>query len=183
MVIELGGVLKKARLKKALTLDDVATKCGYSKALISRIENNNVFPSIESLSKIAEVLEVPLYDIFASIPMKDHVIVRKSDRERFKVSDGEFEMEFLAPNPQGVSMLPILYSGEPKAHSTHRMGEHVGQEWSVITKGKVEVTVGDRKYLLKEGDSIYFNSGIPHKYVNVGKEHAYGVCITIPPSY
>jgi transcriptional regulator with XRE-family HTH domain len=182
-MIELGGVLKQARLKKGFTLDDVATRCGYSKALISRIENNNVFPSIESLSKIAEVLGIPLYEIFATVPFKDHVVLRKGNREKFRVSDGEFDMEFLVSDPRSAGMLPILYSGEPKAHSTHRMGEHAGQEWSLITKGRVEITIGDRKYLLKEGDSIYFNSGIPHKYVNVGKEQANGVCVTIPPSY
>ncbi|GAB4337960.1 MAG: cupin domain-containing protein [Candidatus Abyssubacteria bacterium] len=179
----LGPTLKKARLDKGYTLEDVASQSGYSKALISRIENNNVSPSIESLTKIAGVLGLALHDIFASIPLEDPIILRKGDRTRFKVKGGDFDMEFLVPNPHTVSMLAMLYTGDPGAHSTHGMGAHPGQEWAIIIKGKVEVTVGQRNLLLKEGDSIYFNSNIPHKYINVGRGPAEGVAVTIPPSY
>jgi transcriptional regulator with XRE-family HTH domain len=182
-MVKLGGVIRKARLKKGFTLDEVATRCGYSKALISRIENDNVYPSIESLSKIATVLDFPLYDIFASIPLEEPVVLHKDQRQKFHVNEGEFDLEFLVPNPNIVSLLPILYSGEPQAHSTERMGKHVGHEWSIVLQGKVEVVIGEKKYILKEGDAIYFNASTPHKYVNIGNDAAYGICITIPPSY
>jgi transcriptional regulator with XRE-family HTH domain len=182
-MVKLGGVIKKARLKKGFTLDEVASRCGYSKALISRIENDNVFPSIESLSRISDVLEFPLYDIFASIPFEEPVVLGKAERHKFRVNEGQFNLEFLVPNPNNVGMLPILYAGNPGARSTERMGQHIGQEWSIVMKGKVEVVVGEKSYLLREGDAIYFNSTIPHKYVNAGSEAAYGICITIPPAY
>jgi transcriptional regulator with XRE-family HTH domain len=182
-MVKLGGVIRKARLKKGFTLDEVASRCGYSKALISRIENDNVFPSIASLSKIAGVLDFPLYDIFASIPIEEPVVLRKDERKKFHVNEGEFDLEFLVPNPRNVSLLPIMYSGRPLAHSTRRMGEHSGQEWSIVLEGKVEVSIGESRYILKEGDAIFFNSAVPHKYVNIGNELACGVCVTIPPSY
>lgn len=182
-MVKLGRILKRARLEKKMTLEDVASRCGYSKALISRIENNNVSPSIESLTKIAGVLEIPLYDIFASLPLEEPVVLRRADRTRFQVSEGDFSMEFLVPNPQNVSMLPMLYSGTPGSHSRDRMSEHPGQEWAIILKGSAEVTIGDKRYLLKEGDSIYFNSGIPHKYSSAGKKPGVGLAVTIPPNY
>jgi transcriptional regulator with XRE-family HTH domain len=181
-MIKIGSVLKNARVEKGMTLDDVATKSGYSKALISRIENNNVFPSIDSLSKIVEVLELSLYDVFSTVSTDDPAILRKKDRRKFTMPEGDFELELLVSDQKTVAMLPILYSGEPGSHSTHQMGEHVGHEWTFVIKGQVEVRVGSREYLLKEGDSIYFNSGIPHSYVNVGKIRAEGVVITIPPA-
>ncbi len=182
-MIKLGGSLKKARESKGLTLDAVALKCGYSKALISRIENNNVSPSIDSLSKIAAALNLSLYDIFASSPTNETVIYRKADRQKFKIEDGNFEIEILAPYPSENTMLPILYSGLPGSHSNHRPEERAGQEWAIVLEGKVEVTVGNQQYLLKKGDTIYFNSGIPHKYANVGKTPAKGLCVTTPPNY
>ena len=182
-MVKLGGVIRKARMKKGLTLDEVASQCGYSKALISRIENDNVFPSIESLSKIAAALDFPLYDIFASIPIEEPVVLRKDERKKFRVNEGEFDLEFLTPNPRIVAALPIMYSGKPLAHSTEHMGEHSGHEWSIILRGEVEVRIGERAYILREGDSIYFNATNEHKYVNIGNEVACGVCITIPPSY
>lgn len=182
-MIKLGGVLKKRRLDKDMTLEDVAALCGYSKALISRIENNSVFPSLDSLTKIAAALELPLYEVFASAPPEEPTILRKEDRQRFIAENGEFEMAFLVANPSDVAMLPVFYSGDPGAHSTHRMGMHVGQEWTIIMQGKVEVTVSEKKYVLREGDSIYFNSNLPHRYKNIGKGHAEGVSICIPPFY
>lgn len=182
-MIEIGNVLKNARSEKGMTLDEVATKSGYSKALISRIENNNVFPSIDSLSKIVEVLELSLYDVFSSISIDDPAILRKKDRRKFRMHEGDFEIELLVPDQNAVAMLPILYSGDPGSHSTHQMGEHVGQEWTYILKGQVQITVGEHEYILKEGDSIYFNSSMSHSYANVGKIRAEGVVITIPPKY
>ena len=182
-MIKLGSVLKKARSNSRMTLDDVATKSGYSKALISRIENNNVSPSIDSLSKIAGVLKISLYDVFSSVSTDDGTILRKADRTKYRIEDGGFELEFLVPDQNKVAMLPILYSGEPGANTTHKVGEHPGQECIIIIKGQVELTVGEEKYLLKEGDTIYFNSGIPHSYANTGKARAEGICLTIPPAY
>jgi transcriptional regulator with XRE-family HTH domain len=181
-MVKLGGTLKKVRHEKGLTLDDVAAKCGYSKALISRIENNNVSPSIYSLSRIAAALDLTLYDIFASTP-SDTVVCRRANRQRFRVETGNFELEILAPYPGDSAMLPILYSGAPGSHSSERNSERAGQEWAIVLEGKVEVTVGARKHLLNKGDSIYFNSGLPHRYVNVGKAPAKGICVTTPPNY
>jgi len=182
-MIKLGSVLKKARFDNRMTLDDVAKKSGYSKALISRIENNNVFPSIDSLSKIAAVLEISLYNIFSSVSTDNEAILRKADRTKYHIEDGGFELEFLVPDQNKVAMLPILYSGEPGAHTTHKMGEHPGQECVIITKGQVELTVGEEAYHLKEGDAIYFNSGIPHGITNTGKTRSEGICLTMPPAY
>ncbi|MBI5117508.1 helix-turn-helix transcriptional regulator [Candidatus Poribacteria bacterium] len=181
-MVKLGGALKKARLEKGLTLDDVAAKCGYSKALISRIENNNVSPSIDSLSRIAAALNLTLYDIFASAP-DSTIVYRKASRQKFKVEDGNFELEILAPYPSNSTMLPIMYSGKPGSHSSERNSERAGQEWAIVLEGEVEVTVAGEKYLLKKGDSIYFNSGIPHRYENVGRTPAKGICVTTPPNY
>lgn len=182
-MIKLGGVLRKGRLDKGLTLDDVAGKCGYSKALLSRIENNNIFPSIDSLTRVAAVLELSLYEIFSSVPTPDTAVLRRGKRRRLKLEDEELHLELLASDPNDIAMLPVLYSDKPGSGSERPVREHPGQEWAIITKGKVEVTVGSKKYLLKEGDSIYFDSGIPHKFNNVGKEHAEGINITSPPNY
>ena len=182
-MVDLGSVLKKARLEKGLTLEHVATAGGYSKALISRIENNNVFPSIDSLTRIADVLDLSLYDIFSSVSVDEESILRKTDRRTFRIDEGGFELQLLVPDSSKAEMLPVLYSGKPGAHSTRRMGEHIGQEWVIVLRGLVEIDIGGEKYTLKAGDSIYFNSSTPHRIANAGKGHAEGIAVTIPPNY
>ena len=161
----------------------MAGRCGYSKALLSRIENDNIFPSIDSLTRIASVLELSLYDIFSSVPTPDTAVLRREERRRLRLEDEELELEVLASDIYNISMLPVQYSDKPGSDSERRMREHPGQEWAFITKGKMEVTVGNNKYLLKEGDTIYFDSAIPHKFVNAGSEPAEGINVTFPPNY
>ncbi|MHC4664309.1 MAG: helix-turn-helix domain-containing protein, partial [Planctomycetota bacterium] len=60
----LGEKIRKLRHDGEMTLQDIAGKTGYSKALISRIENDSVSPSINSLVKIAAALEIRLYELF-----------------------------------------------------------------------------------------------------------------------
>ena len=46
---------------------------------------------------------------------------------------------------------------------------HTGEEWWTVLKGKLEAVVGDNRFELSEGDSIYLNSSTPHSLKNPGK--------------
>ncbi|MDI6880116.1 MAG: cupin domain-containing protein, partial [Desulfitobacteriaceae bacterium] len=60
---------------------------------------------------------------------------------------------------------------------------HQGEECGVIIQGEMTVVVGEREYLLKEGDSIYFDSTIPHRFFNHGDKVAIGIWAMTPPSF
>jgi transcriptional regulator with XRE-family HTH domain len=178
----MGGVLKKARVGKGMTLEDLSSMCGYSKALISRIENDSVSPSISSLTKISQALNLKLYDIFAEIE-EDPLILRKDARETFWVPSGKYEMEFLSTGSSKKMMQPLLLSLESGAETPGGSISHQGEKFVLVLKGALEVVVGEKKHMLKTGDSIYFKSTIPHSFANRGKAKSVSVTVTYPPYY
>jgi transcriptional regulator with XRE-family HTH domain len=182
-MLKMGGVLKKARVERSMTLADLSARCGYSKALISRIENNNVSPSIESLTKISEALDLKLYDIFAAVEVYEPAIVREKDRERFSAAEGTAGIEFLTTGSSSKLMQPLLLSLEAGAESSERVNAHGGEEFFLVLKGMVEVYVGDYRYVLKTGDSVCYKATVPHGARNVSSKRSSALVIMSPPYF
>jgi transcriptional regulator with XRE-family HTH domain len=163
-VIKIGERVRKIRNQRGLTLQDVASYTGFSKALISQIENNVVTPPINTLSKIAKVLNVKMTYFFEEeIDSGDYYVVKKSDRKlifREGVKHG-YIYEELAKVPDfenmEIFMVTIKASvGEKKLFS------HEGYEYLYIKRGRVRVYLNDDIVDVDEGDSLAFNSRIPH---------------------
>lgn len=182
-MLKMGGVLKNARLGKGMTLEDLSSRCGYSKALISRIENDSVSPSISSLTKISQALSLKLYDIFAEIEVEDPLVLKKGAREKFWAPNGKYEMEFLTTGSSKKMMQPLLLSLESGSETPGGFISHQGEKFLLVLKGMLDVVVGEEKHVLKAGDSIHFKSTIPHRFANKGKTKSVSVAVTYPPYY
>ena len=168
----LGGKLRKLRRDDRMTLQDVASMTGYSKALISRIENDSVSPSINSLMKIASALNIELHELFASVEGKSPSIVRKRNRSSRTLSGGKVQAESLSGGTDN-KLAPCIMSFEPGADASDgKLESHRGEEWWHVLKGRLEAAVGEDRYELSEGDSIYLNSSMPHKLRNPAKAKA-----------
>jgi transcriptional regulator with XRE-family HTH domain len=169
------------RLERGYTLKDVAAKSGYSKALISRIENGNVSPSINSLLKIAGALEVKPHDLFLPAQDAEPSVVLKADRKKATVGDGKVEIEFLTEQAGERKIEPLLVTVERGASTESEIGGHTGEVWTLQLKGRMELTLGEKTHVLEEGDSAYFKASIPHSFKNVGKGKSQAFCVISPP--
>ncbi len=97
-----------------------------------------------------------------------------------KKSDRIYEL--LCPNLKNqIEMLWIEI--DPNETSTEDLISHEGEECGVVIKGSLRVLSGDKVYDLNEGDSIYLDSTIPHRYVNMGNEVSLSVWAMVPPSF
>jgi transcriptional regulator with XRE-family HTH domain len=181
MKVRIGERLKKVRLERGYTLKDVASESGYSKALISRIENENVSPSINSLLRIAAALEIKPYDLF--LPPKDTkpAVVHKAERERAEMEGGEIEVEFLTNQSEENKLESFLITMDAGASTRSELGSHMGEIWMTQLKGQTAVTLGDEHLVLESGDSIYFKASIPHSLKNTGKGKSIALCAITPP--
>ena len=181
MKVNIGERLKKVRLEKGYTLKDVAAESGYSKALISRIENGNVSPSINSLLKIAAALDVKPYDLF--LPSKDTEpsVVHKADRKKAKMDEGRVEVEFLTDQAEDKKIEPLLITLNRGASTGSELGGHNGEIWTLQLKGRTELTLGDKIHTLEEGDCAYFKASLPHSFKNIGRGKSAAFCVITPP--
>ncbi|MBI5117647.1 helix-turn-helix domain-containing protein [Candidatus Poribacteria bacterium] len=180
MDVNIGERLKKVRLEKGYTLKDVSAKSGYSKALISRIENGNVSPSINSLLKIASALEVKPHDLFLPARDAEPTVVRRAERKKAKIGGGKVEVEFLTEQTDEKKIEPLLITVEKGASTGSELGGDRGEIWAMQLKGRMELTLAEKKHVLEEGDCAYFNAAVPHGFRNVGKGNATAFCVITP---
>jgi transcriptional regulator with XRE-family HTH domain len=165
----LGEKLKKLRLEKKMTLQDVAQSTGYSKALISRIENDSVSPSIGSLRKITAVLEIKLHELFAAIEGGRTSVIRKNSRKSQTLAGGKIKVEGLCQGAAGSKMDAVIKTFESGATSKEEKAAHAGEEWWYVLKGRLETSVGETTLELNEGDSVYVVSPASRKWRNPAK--------------
>jgi transcriptional regulator with XRE-family HTH domain len=141
------------------TLQEVADYCGFSKSLLSKIENGKTLPPVATLVKIAEALGVkvstlldetepagPSFTTYADIAHAD--LVRTSKGYSFFV--------FAADRPH-KRFQPFLFEAKRGDVSDQPLS-HSGEEFIYVIEGSMEYRVGSVTYTLHPGDSLYFDS-------------------------
>ena len=172
-LLDLGNQVKKLRTKRSLTLQDLADLTGLSKPNLSQIENNLVTPPIATLLKIATALGVPIGYFFQESPQQiNMIVVRKEDR--YGVAKGPhishigYQYEPLAYPKIDKSMEPFIVEMEEREASDIVFNNHRGEEFLFVLRGSLEFCYGDDNVTLEEGDSLYFDSIVPHGYRGIG---------------
>jgi transcriptional regulator with XRE-family HTH domain len=168
----IGAKIKKLRLAKKLTLQAVARETGFSPALISQIENNNVSPPIATLSRIATFFDVKIGIFFADDEEEfRYEVVRAHERKaiprvisRAGTSQG-YTYESLSFQKQNKKMEPFLLTVTEKVLEENTYS-HDGEEFLFIMKGTAELLLDDRRITLNEGDCVYFDSTLKHRLLS-----------------
>jgi transcriptional regulator with XRE-family HTH domain len=172
MEFEIGVKIKSLRKERKLTLQDVANETGFSPALISQIENNNVSPPIATLSKIARFFDVKMSFFFEEgEAVAKYEIVHRDDRRvvsRVISKDGTghgYTYETLSYRKRNKKMEPFLLTVSERAKE-ETLYSHEGEEFLLITKGQAELILDDERFILEEGDAAYFDSSVKHRLLS-----------------
>ena len=177
----LGTRLRSLRKGKNLSLKQLAERAGCSPSYISMVENNKVDPGVSRLKRIADALEMTIVDLF-SAQTGQRLIIRKGERVKAEFSGSKTRIEILVPQMQKKEMdarLAVIYPGG----SSEGEYRHPGQEFGLVLKGLLELSVDGIHYLLEEGDSFYFESDRKHRFRNPGDEETCVVWVNHPPSW
>src|SRR5215213_1408984 len=166
----LGERVRELRRGRNLTLDELAGLSGVSRAMISKLERGEKNPTLVVAAKLAEGLGISLSTL-AGMEERHEVIVVPRDR-RMVMRDPEtgFERQLLSPNfvGSGVEFIrnEIPEGSTSGAFPPHRRGveEHI-----VVERGSLRAILGGEEYLLREGDALYFEADVPHRFDNAGE--------------
>jgi transcriptional regulator with XRE-family HTH domain len=180
---EVGLRIHRLRTERHLTLKDLAARSGLTQSFLSQVERNLTSPSVASLRKVAQAFGVPLTALFNGPQTPENRVVRRAERRQLLDPRYQWRDYLLTPNLQGKLqvILSVIHPGggsgdEPYAHDSD-------EECVIVLRGRLEFWVGADQYLLEEGDSIVFESRIPHRNRNPGPDEAEVLWITTPPSY
>ena len=181
----IGAKLRRLRLRKSMGLLELSRHTGLSMALLSKLERDLMHPTLPTLLRISMVFSVGLDYFFTAEPRPVFEIVRKKDRMRFPDTPGaaqvayHFEsLDFPVPNRPLNSYLAEF---EPVAADAARAHEHPGIELLYVLSGRLELRAGGDRHELAEGDSVYFDSTVPHSYRRVGGKRTTALVVALGP--
>lgn len=177
----LGQKIRQKRQGKGLSLTDLAEKIGRTPSFLSQIERGLAEPSITSLRKISEALDVPIF-YFLLDTSEHNPVVRRSQRKVLRFPESHLTFELISPdlNRKMEIMEARLEQG---ASTCDEPLTHPGEECMWVIQGKMKIEIGEDVYYLEPGDSIYYFSMIPHRVTSVGEEELIWYSAMTPPAF
>jgi transcriptional regulator with XRE-family HTH domain len=182
MKYRFGRKIREVRERRGMTLRGLAAKAGLSGSLISQIERDKVSPSIDTLLKLVDVLDMDLDHVFKDFRKERSVILVKAvDRKRTIVAGTVYERLSHTPSSPERRIEAYYLEIPPGGSSGSDTYGHRGEELGVIISGRGECAVGTGVYELSKGDSISFSSDAPHTLRNTCGKPLAAFWVVTPP--
>lgn len=164
-----GEKIKGLREAKAITVEELAERSGLAIEQVERIENNIDLPSLAPLIKIARVLGVRLGTFLDDNNETGPAITRKMDTsDTISFSNNathsrkHMMYHSLSKSKADRHMEPFIIDVAASEETDFILSSHEGEEFIMVMEGVMEISYGKNKYILEEGDSIYYDSIVPH---------------------
>jgi transcriptional regulator with XRE-family HTH domain len=176
-------IIKKKRLEKGYTLSYMSKKLGFTASFLSQLERGHKQPSLDTLRKISDFLELPMIFFFfddktAQAPETQPVgsicrVIRKNDRQKIVLPEIQTEYEMLTPytSDTKTELTGSYCEIHPGCHISEKMITHNCDESIAVLSGSMRASIGDATYDLDSGDSIYIPKHVPHNSLNVGPDN------------
>lgn len=184
----LGAKIRKLRQRRSMTLQEVSDKSGLSKSLLSQIENDTSTPPIPTLVRIAKSLGVKIEYFFKapSSQQRISVIRRMEWQEEAKLphnrpASSGYHYIPLAHPTANQHMEPFWVRFEQGNNSQPAYYQHNGEEFLYVHKGTLEFNTEGKKIVVTSGDSLYYDSSLPHMVRNIGSKPASALAVIYTP--
>jgi transcriptional regulator with XRE-family HTH domain len=177
--MQLGRKIRDLRLRRGLTVQQLAEASKLSKGFISQVENDRTSPSLATLRDLALALETSVAYLVVEEDQVPYV-VRRNERPRVQVGGNTSKVEVLSAQPKRnlELLMAELPPGMPAGDKRHY---HHGEECLVVLDGRVRLTCGEHVLVLETGDSCHYDGRVPHAVENCGTTMA-RVMISITPA-
>ncbi|MBS1751704.1 MAG: helix-turn-helix transcriptional regulator [Bacteroidetes bacterium] len=178
ILIQISNKIKEIRKAQKKTVQQLANEAKVSKGLISQIENNRTVPSLPVLMNIVLALKIDLKDFFEDISHnrenRQKIIIKtKNDYQPFEkeTAKGFRYKRILTRNMDGGPVDIVLLELK-KGAKRSQMIKTDAFEYKYVIHGQVEYQIENDKYIIEEGDSLFFDGRLPHKPSNIGDSDA-----------
>ena len=177
--ISVGHRLRELRNERGLSIRALAERSGLNVNTFSLIENGKTSPSVSTLQQIAAALEVPITAFFETdVPKNSIAHITAHHRPRAAFAHGV--LEDLGAGLTNRLVEPFVVTLEPNATSGPHPIVHTGVEFVFCLQGRIGYTIEDHTYLLEPGDSLLFESHLPHCWYNDEAKQAQAILVLYP---
>jgi transcriptional regulator with XRE-family HTH domain len=177
--VNVGQRLRQLRTESSLSIRALAGMSNLSINTLSLIENGKTSPSVSTLQQLAAALHVPITTFFETGSPKSRLVhSRASQRPRVQFQHGT--LEDLGAGMSDRAVQPFLVTLEPNSGSGPDQIVHTGYEFLFCIKGRITYTVEGCVYLLEPGDSLLFESHLPHRWYNAEPDQSQALLVLYP---
>ena len=165
---QIGRRIQQLMSQRSISEEELVERTGLERAFVARLLKDDVYPSLGPLLKIARALGVRIATFIDDQTDKDPLVIRRNERKKKlsmlleKESPTSMKFYSLGVGKADRRMEPFFVELLPESSRSQQLSSHEGEEFIVVYSGRIEVIYGEESYLLEAGDSIYYNSAIPH---------------------
>ena len=165
---KIGARILRLRETQNVSRDELASRSGLDADFIGAIEEEEIYPSLGPLLKISRALGMRLGTIMDDQFSQDPLVMRVEDRkEELSMHKGKgkpvaLKFHSLGRGKKDRHMEPFYIEILPEPAEDKKLSSHEGEEFIVVLSGEVELSYGRDVSILKQGESAYYNSLVPH---------------------
>jgi transcriptional regulator with XRE-family HTH domain len=176
----IGNKIRDLRNQNGLTQQELADRTELTKGYISQLERGQVAPSVVTLLDLIECLGTTASDFFKEAQQEQIVFSEEGFFE--KIDEGGNSIQWIVPTAQKNQMEPLLVVVEP--HQTLSEDKpHAGEEFGYVIFGEIQLHLGENTYVVKAGESFYYQANRQHYIENITSEPAKFVWVSTPPTF
>ena len=186
---KIGEKLRRLRESKEMTIEQLAEQSQCHADQMRQIEDGALVPSLTPLMEISRALGVRLGTVLDDDSIEGPVI--------FKSTESPNVLRFSGKDPQATSsnldfysmgagkrdrhMEPFLIDVKPRSGETPPLSAHEGEEFIFVIEGSIQINYGKNTYQLETGESIYYDSVVPHDVHAMGDANARILAVVYAP--
>ena len=179
----LGERVRRKREALHLKLNDLSNKVGISPSALSQIEKAKAFPSILTLKNIADCLHTTVGELIGeNETLSNQPLIKDAEKKFVKENESGTKLYLISHHDPLKQMETYMVEFGPDSDSDGLMTSHPGQEFCYVIKGRLEIHLDGKLYILEKGDSFYFNSNIEHKIINNKNGTTRIIWVVTPPN-
>ena len=174
-VEKIGARVRRFREAQDMTVERLSEITGLSVDFLNVLEEESMYPSIGPLQKIARALKVRLGTFMDDVACQDPIIMRKDKRDadltmQQSAKQPLYRYYTLAKGKVDRNMEPFFIEVMPHPEEEHKLSSHQGEEFIIVHSGRLLVKYGNVEEILEPGDTVYYNSIVPHYVGPAGNE-------------
>jgi len=177
--VNVGQRLRELRAERDLSIRALAEQSGLAVNTLSLIENSKTSPSVSTLQQISTALKVPITAFFETAAPKNSISYVKASQRRI-AAFAHGTLQDLGAGLTSRAVEPFLVTLEPNTSSGANPIVHTGHEFVYCLTGRIVYTIEDRTFLLEPGDSLLFESHLPHRWHNADAGPSQALLVLYP---
>ena len=183
----IGSRIRTFREERDIDLESLSKNTGLTLEYLEKLESDAIYPSIGPVQKVARALGVRLGPFLDDQFTRDPIISRISNENEAdealhtgRIPRPSYTYHALGKGKNDRNMEPFHVRIYPDS-SERKTTSHQGEEFLLVLKGELLVVYGRENFLLKPGETIYYNSIVPHYVGAAGEEPVEILAVTYNP--